>query len=349
MNFLEDDIDFYIITSNVDHDGTCLSVKKNIWVEYGRKSKVAYLDKRHQTKSYVSHLIVGKSIDVVYINGVFSLFSTIIPLRLPGTHKVIIAPRGMLQSASLSLKATKKKIYLSGLRAFFLSGEICWHLTTSQEKEDFLKRFNHYNKNVRLIGNIPSLESNPSKKCKCENDVYILGSIALISPMKNIDLILRALKHIKKPIKYIIYGPIKDKLYWEECQKVVKELPDNIEVMYNGAIDPAFAIDTMKEFDFYIQPSKSENFGHSIFEAMRTGLPVIISDQTPWRNLRTKKAGWDIDTSDLMNLVEAINEAINLSDSEYREYCHGAIKVTERYIKDSDLKNKYLKLFSPNS
>jgi hypothetical protein len=37
-----------------------------------------------------------------------------------------------------------------------------------------------------------------------------------------------------------------------------------------------------------------ENFGHSIAEALNHGLPVVISDRTPWRNLHKISAGWDI-------------------------------------------------------
>ena len=38
--------------------------------------------------------------------------------------------------------------------------------------------------------------------------------------------------------------------------------------------------------DFLILPTKGENFGHVIAESLSASLPVIISQNTPWRNLQ---------------------------------------------------------------
>ena len=37
--------------------------------------------------------------------------------------------------------------------------------------------------------------------------------------------------------------------------------------------------------DVFLLPTGGENFGHAIFEALSCGVPVLISDQTPWRGL----------------------------------------------------------------
>ena len=98
-------------------------------------------------------------------------------------------------------------------------------------------------------------------------------------------------------------------------------------------------------FDFYIQPSKSENFGHSIFEAFNYGVPVIISDQTPWLDLESRKAGWDVDLEDPGALSSAIEKALGLSDEEYREWQSGARKVAEEYMANNDFRSQYQNLF----
>lgn len=41
-------------------------------------------------------------------------------------------------------------------------------------------------------------------------------------------------------------------------------------------------------------PTFNENYGHAIVESFVAGLPVVISDRTPWRNLEKINAGWDI-------------------------------------------------------
>ncbi|MDZ7604013.1 MAG: glycosyltransferase [Cyclobacteriaceae bacterium] len=94
-------------------------------------------------------------------------------------------------------------------------------------------------------------------------------------------------------------------------------------------------------FDFFIQPSVSENFGHSIFEAFNAGVPVIISDKTPWRNLRAQEAGWDVNLSEPLGLQSAIEEALSLDEEDYRRFMAGARKIAEKYMNEHDLVNLY--------
>ena len=41
-----------------------------------------------------------------------------------------------------------------------------------------------------------------------------------------------------------------------------------------------------------VSDPRGENFGHVIHEALRAGLPLIISDKTPWQQLEEKGVGW---------------------------------------------------------
>ena len=50
----------------------------------------------------------------------------------------------------------------------------------------------------------------------------------------------------------------------------------------------------MRKSHCLFHPSKFESFGHVIFESLLNGLPVIISKNTPWQNLKEKKVGFDL-------------------------------------------------------
>ena len=41
-------------------------------------------------------------------------------------------------------------------------------------------------------------------------------------------------------------------------------------------------------------PSLTENFSYTVLESFQAGIPVLISDQTPWRGLEAKGIGWDL-------------------------------------------------------
>ena len=52
--------------------------------------------------------------------------------------------------------------------------------------------------------------------------------------------------------------------------------------------------ESLAKNDLFFFPAHGENYGHVIAEAMAAGCPVLISDQTAWRNLEEKGAGWDL-------------------------------------------------------
>jgi glycosyltransferase involved in cell wall biosynthesis len=53
-------------------------------------------------------------------------------------------------------------------------------------------------------------------------------------------------------------------------------------VQYRGPIAPDEVSNTFARYDLFVFPTQGENFGHVIFEALRAGTPVLLSDRTPW-------------------------------------------------------------------
>src|SRR5262249_15143302 len=70
--------------------------------------------------------------------------------------------------------------------------------------------------------------------------------------------------------------------------------------------------------DLFVMPSKSENFGIAIAEAMACGVPVITTRGTPWEELVTHRCGWWIEPNPVA-LADALRHALSLSDAERHE------------------------------
>ena len=112
--------------------------------------------------------------------------------------------------------------------------------------------------------------------------------------MKNILLVLQALTKTEANIQYDIYGPVKDHDYWMLCKEQMKLLPKNISATWHDELQPGEVIVAMRDAQVFILPSKSENFGHSFYEALSAGRPVITSNHTPWNYLQKNSAGFAI-------------------------------------------------------
>jgi glycosyltransferase involved in cell wall biosynthesis len=155
------------------------------------------------------------------------------------------------------------------------------------------------------------------------------------------------LKDVKDPVTLEIIGTIEDKEYYELCRNKMMLLPTNIKVKSKEDMPFEKAIERLYKNHFLVSPTHGENFGHAIFDALSVGRPVIISDQTPWRDLQDKGIGWDIPLQDKLKFKTAIQKAVSMDQDEFDEYCKRAKKFSDDYIRDSNLREKYMELFVP--
>jgi hypothetical protein len=59
-----------------------------------------------------------------------------------------------------------------------------------------------------------------------------------------------------------------------------------------------------------------ENYGHVIGKALVAGCPVLISDQTPWRNLEAEGVGWDIPLGETERFRSVLQQCVD-GDSDW--------------------------------
>ena len=166
----------------------------------------------------------------------------------------------------------------------------------------------------RVAPNIPNLNFQPdlsfpdkSTHFKKNDDCLRVCFLSRISSKKNLDFGLKVLSDVSVPVQFDIYGPKESSVYWEECLKLISELPSNISVSYVGALEHSKVCETIAKYEIFFLPTRGENFGHVFIESWMAGVPVLISDQTPWRDLEIKKLGWDISLDKPDKFVTILN------------------------------------------
>ena len=350
VKFLADRIDFFIFTSSFDLDGSELNVEKDSWVNYLHIAKIFYGKKYWNVKGYIKALFEVKP-DVIYINGIYSIVAVLIPLILSRffckRSKIIISSRGMLQKNALSVKRTKKNLYLYLFKLLLPLDKFFWHVTSEQEKIElmsFLPRKS--SANIILLGNVPSINIRYSQRVKNKKTLKLL-TIALISPMKNILAVIKSLAALDQNVIYTLYGTIKDETYWKQCQHEISNLPSGISVRYEGVADRADISEILIQNDFYIQPSKSENFSHSIYDALMSGMPVITSYNTPWK-VQDVGAGWNVEPRNIADITSALSEAFSLTQLDFDIMSKKSRQLAEEYLQNENLKDGYTSLFYSN-
>ena len=78
-------------------------------------------------------------------------------------------------------------------------------------------------------------------------------------------------------------------------------------------------------------PTRGENFGHIILQSLSVGCPVIISDQTPWKDLETQNVGWDLSLQQPESFANLIDDCVLMEQKEYDLISKSAFDYAEAY------------------
>jgi glycosyltransferase involved in cell wall biosynthesis len=331
---------FQVITSDNDLDGSNVAEAGDLLSDVQYTSRFRIISALRKIR--------WSEIESIYFNGIFSPFFFFIPLVyvriFQRNVRVIIAPRGMLQSGSLEIRSTKKMTYLKLLQKLKLFDQVRWHATDQQEAVDI----DQFQKKADIIvaQNVPKQPWQEILEIPIGNPIPLrLVFLSLITEKKNLHLVLEALKKIEFSMIFDIYGPVKDSQYWNHCLELISELPVNVKCEYHGAVKSERSQEIFSQYHALVLPSKGENFGHAIYECLSVGRPVIIGKNTPWKDVEQDEAGWLVEL-DSQDVAEAVIKLGKLNQIEFDSFSISALNTAQIYFEQSDFESDYKKLFN---
>jgi len=350
---LGDDFQFKIVTADRDFDDIkpYPDIKLDGWNRVG-KADVFYMSPNRRSLSNFKRLLCSTEYDILYLNSFFSPHFTIKPLLLRRLglipdRSLVIAPRGEFSPGALGLKSLKKRVYIAVAKALGLYKWAVWQASSEHEEADIRQWFGN-NARVIIAPNLPPVinaaDEPKAVKGKTKGCLKIIF-LSRISRKKNLDGALKMLNGLNGDVQFNIYGPMEDKTYWAECQKIISSLSENIEVKYCGSIAHDKVGAVMREHDLFFFPTLGENFGHVILEALCAGCPILISDQTPWRGLEKKGVGWDLSLSKLEMFQKVLQRCVDMSNDEYVKWSEKAQEYGLVVTKDDETVEQNRKLF----
>ena len=349
---LSEEFEFHIVTrdtdymSNEPYDG----VDSNRWNEIKPNIKVYYISQEQLSRKLIrSFVIDSDQFDLIYINGIYSFYFSILPLYYARKFRKdhVVAPRGMLSGQTFSSKKNLKKLFFLFSRIMGLYKNARFHATIEKEANDITNILGTDPSKISIAPNLPrrTLPDKIPLRKKEKGDLKLI-SIARIAPEKNIIFAIRMLSGIHDGrIKFSLFGETYNPEYWKECKALIKGLPESTIVEHKGSINSDDIPKVLLNHHFLFMPSKGENFGHSILESMMSGCPVIISDKTPWRDLELETAGWDIPLDKPEEFQKVLNRCLNMSQDEYDRYSEGALKIARAFVNNPELAAKSKNMF----
>ncbi len=350
---LQDDHEFYVVTRNTDYLSSTPyeDIESDAWNTRGASTQVLYLSENTLTRSRIARIFDEVPFDVVYINGMFSWYFSLLPIYYASRFsdkKIVVAARGMLAKSAISQKRWKKSLFLQVMKRFGLYKKVTFHATNEKEAGD-IRRAISGEAAIRVATNLSRIPEGwirnvPQK----EKGKLRLVSIARIAPEKNTLYALEVLKEVKAAceVTFDLYGPVYDEPYWQKCRSLIDTLGEHLTVRKMESVESERVRAVLQQYHILFLPTKGENFGHIILEAMAAGLPVLISDQTPWKGLSDKGVGRDLPLSDPAAFTQACGELCAMENDPYQKLSGKALAYAREVIEAPEAVEQNKKLFS---
>ena len=273
---------------------------------------------------------IFKDAEIIHIFGIWTpWFIKTYNIAKKLKKKIVVSPLGAIEPWSLDQKKIKKKIAWLLYQKKYLDSADCLHATSEDEKRHLLELgvkapiiiLPH---GIELVAGNKKLQTTKPKKAIFFSRIHEKkGLLELVNSWKVLNIPNWVLE---------IYGPVSDSVYLNKVKKLIKyhKLENKITIY-----EPVYEIKKkdyiLQNSDCFILPSKSENFGLSIGEALSYGLPTLTTTATPWSLIKKYNAGIIFNFSQ-ENLTNSLKIFLNSSDKEFKEMSNNAKKlIAENY------------------
>lgn len=272
----------------------------------------------------------------------------------------VISPRGMLYPEALKKSAVFKKVALALYQKRDLQEASCIHATCDQEYR-YIRECGIDKTPVAIIPNA-IIPMGIEQKSPRQYGAKRIGFVGRFAPIKNLESLIWAWAGSSCPSlgwELVLVGDGSSDYRGSLETLAFSELGLK-SISFPGFLSGQQKHDMLLSLDCLVLPSKSENFGMVVPEALCRGIPVIASKGTPWRELRgrsslintklvpqepcakddqssttdysistTGRCGWWID-NDVDSLVAALNDLVGKEPDELRVMGLNGIELVDR-------------------
>jgi glycosyltransferase involved in cell wall biosynthesis len=225
---------------------------------------------------------------------------------------LVMSPHGCLDPVRLAHSAWKKR--LAGLfdrRCLRQASAI--HATSDMER-DWIERYLGKGPWISVVPigvELPAAAPAAAKPAGRTRQVLYLGRL---HPLKGLELLIEAWGRVAADghWRLVVAGPDEQ----GTCVKLEAQARSLglTNVVFPGPLYGEEKRRALAEADLFVLPSRTENFGIAVAEALAAGLPVITTKATPWSEIEGS-CGWWVDVN-VDAIAQALNTAMGLSDEE---------------------------------
>jgi glycosyltransferase involved in cell wall biosynthesis len=232
---------------------------------------------------------------------------------------LVHSPRGTFAKYAMGNGSRVKRLFWPLLQRPACEAASCFHATAASEASEI--RDLGFEQPIAVIPNgIDIPEENQTSGLRSKSVLFL----SRLHPGKGIDVLLSAWAQVQNRHQswdlciagsdegyYGISG------YKAKLQELAQKLSLN-RTRFVGDVHGSDKHRLLASASLFVLPTKSENFGVAVAEALSWAVPCIVTKGAPWSGLGEKGAGWWIDC-DADALACALDDAMSMEEDARRQ------------------------------
>jgi glycosyltransferase involved in cell wall biosynthesis len=223
--------------------------------------------------------------DLIHVHALFSYVSS---LAMAGARRqkipYVSRPLGQLGLWPLRQSAWRKKIYYSCLEARNLRRAAALHFTSRSEEEEaaglaLATRTAIIPHGITLSPPLLQAGERLRAEMGLPSNEKIILFLGRLHPKKGLDLLLPAFAALQNPCATLILAGDGTSAFMDELSGLVRRHRLASKVRQVGFVAGERKQLFLQGSDFLALPSRHENFGVVVLEALAAGIPVLVSDR----------------------------------------------------------------------
>jgi glycosyltransferase involved in cell wall biosynthesis len=224
--------------------------------------------------------------DLVHVHGLWNMTGSAAVTHARAAGKpYVLSPRGMLQPAAMRRNHTMKIAAYWAYERAHLHGAALLHATSPIEQRQLAQ----YGPPVVSIANgvtpvVVSADGLERLRARADIGVddEVVTFLGRLHPIKRLDLLAEAFAIVLRArprARLVIAGPDEGG-YRQRVEPLFASIASA--TRWLGAVDADTAGALFAASRTLVQCSDSESFGMSVAEALTAGVPVVVTDRSPW-------------------------------------------------------------------
>jgi glycosyltransferase involved in cell wall biosynthesis len=224
----------------------------------------------------------------------------------------IYSPHGSISKYTYKNWSFFRRLIFKHIQLIVLNQALFVHATSNIEVQWLIEA----GVNKDLIKVIPLCDKQGDPKFlqsslhkKNRNTFVFVGRVV---PIKNLERLLQAFQNISHEYNNAnlqVIGGLNDSYSLE-----IKSKFQCRSITFTGQLSPAELEKRMRDADFFVLPSFSENFSYSALEACNAGCKLLISQYTPWNQLAPSFVEASFDPTDVVSITQALSIACRVDE-----------------------------------